>query len=195
MTIYTIAFSLFLLMDSIGNVPIFISLLKEVKPNRHRPIIFRELLIALFIMILFYFLGDALLEALNVDLQTVMIAGGVILFLIALRMIFPHSKDVDTTRGKEPFIVPLAIPLLAGPGVLASIMLYSHQATLSWFTVLAAIILAWIPTAIILVASSWLQRLLGWRVLTACERLMGLILTLIAVQMFLGGFKNCINCL
>jgi multiple antibiotic resistance protein len=191
MTIYTIAFSLFLLMDSIGNVPIFISLLKEINPARQRKIIFRELLIALFVMIIFYFLGDGLLRALNVNLQTVMISGGVILFLIALRMIFPTEKALEGNgKNKDPFIVPLAIPLVAGPGVLASIMLYAHTSTLSWTIVLGAIFLAWIPTALILISSSWLQRLLGKRVLAACERLMGLILTLIAVQMFLEGLKS-----
>jgi multiple antibiotic resistance protein len=192
MTLYSITLSLFLLMDSIGNVPIFISFLKDISPKRQRIVIFRELLIALFFMILFLFLGDSLLSALGVSQQVVMISGGIILFLIALKMIFPPPKDPNQgiSPTKEPFIVPLAIPLLAGPAVLASIMLYGSQEEIGTWTLIGAIILAWIPSAIILLASSWLQRLLGPRALMACERLMGLILTLIAVQMFLEGLKS-----
>ncbi len=191
MTLHAIALSLFLLMDSIGNVPIFISLLKDFSPQRQRVIIFRELLIALGVMVSFYFVGDGLLKILSVSEQTVMMAGGLILFLIALKMIFPPEEQVtrNATPDKEPFIVPLAIPLLAGPGVLAPIMLYSSQ-SVTTFTVIGAIVLAWVPSALILLASSWLQRLLGRRVLGACERLMGLILTLMAVQMFFTGLKG-----
>lgn len=182
------AFALFLLMDPIGNVPIFISVLKDIDPKRHQYIIFRELVIALLIIIAFNFLGDLLLEFLNVEQSTLLIAGGIILFIIALKMIFPGRRDpdVDISHDKEPFIVPLAIPLVAGPAVLAAVMLYSHEQYSEWITV-GAIILAWAASTGILLSASYLKKLLGWRGLVACERLMGLLLILISVQMFLSG--------
>ena len=195
MTLYSIIFSLFILMDSVGNVPIFLSLLKEIPPKRQMIIIFRELMISLVVMIVFYFIGDLLLDALRVTQTTVKIAGGIILFLIALKMIFPASDDDGEPHHhhaiKEPFIVPLAIPLIAGPGALATIMLYAQQ-NLTTFTVVSGIIIAWLLSSIILMSSAWLQKLLGERVLTALERLMGLILTLMAVQMLVEGITNCV---
>lgn len=184
----SMAFALFLLMDPIGNVPIFISVLKDIDPKRHQYIIFRELVIALIIIIAFDFLGDLLLEFLNVEQATLLIAGGIILFIIALKMIFPGRRDpdVDISPDKEPFIVPLAIPLVAGPAVLAAVILYSHEQYNEWITI-GAIILAWIASTIILLSASYLKKLLGWRGLVACERLMGLLLILISVQMFLNG--------
>lgn len=185
---FSMAFALFLLMDSIGNVPIFVSILKDIDPARQRKIIFRELLIALLIIVTFNFLGDALLGFLNVKMATILISGGIILFLIALKMIFPVKPDPDVQlpQEKEPFIVPLATPLVAGPAVLAAVMLYSGQNKDSFVT-LGAIVIAWAASTLILLSSSLWKKLLGWRGLVACERLMGLILTLIAVQMFLQG--------
>lgn len=189
---FSMAISLFLLMDPIGNVPIYLSILKEIDPKRQKIIIFRELVIALFVIIGFYFVGEYLLLLLQVKQYTVMIAGGIILFIIALRMIFPsHVKETTNghSREKEPLIVPLAIPLVAGPAVLAAVMLYSHQ-SIPIFPAILAIITAWIVTTSILVASSGIKRVLGIRGILALERLMGLVLTLIAVQMFLEGLRS-----
>jgi multiple antibiotic resistance protein len=187
----SMAFALFLLMDPIGNVPIFISVLKDIDPARQRRIIMRELIIALVIIILFNFIGDALLGFLNVTMPTIQISGGIILFLIALKMIFPGRRDpdVEIPQDKEPFIVPLATPLVAGPAVLAAVMLYSGQHQKATMMTVGAIIIAWAVSTLILISSSLWKRLLGWRGLVACERLMGLILTLIAVQMFLEGYQ------
>ncbi|MGC1878562.1 MAG: YhgN family NAAT transporter [Rhabdochlamydiaceae bacterium] len=186
---FSMALALFLLMDPIGNVPIFVSVLKDIKPRHQRKIIIRELSIALVIIILFYFLGDGLLGFLNVTTPTILISGGIILFLIALKMIFPGKRDpdVELPRDKEPFIVPLATPLVAGPAVLAAVMLYSGQQKNDMMLPLLAIVIAWAASTCILLTSSLWKKLLGWRGLVACERLMGLILTLIAVQMFLEG--------
>ncbi len=182
------AFALFLLMDSLGNIPIFISILKDIDPKRQQQIILRELIIALGIIILFYFLGDLLLDFLNIEQSTLLIAGGIILFIIAIKMIFPGRKDpnVDISPEKEPFIVPFAVPLVAGPAVLAAVMLYSHEHYSEWASI-GAIILAWIASTIILLCANRLKKLLGSRGLIACERLMGLLLVLISVQMFLSG--------
>lgn len=185
----SMAFALFLLMDSIGNVPIFVSILKDIDPKRQTKIIARELFIALFIITLFYLIGDTLLGFLNVKIPTIMVSGGIILFLIAIKMIFPVKHDPQVgSSDKEPFIVPLAIPLVAGPAVLAAVMLYSGQIN-DKTTTLGAIFIAWAASTIVLLSSSLWKKLLGSRGLVACERLMGLILTLIAVQMFLEGLQ------
>jgi multiple antibiotic resistance protein len=189
MKLLAMTFSLFLLMDPIGNIPLFIAILKDIPRRRQLTIILRELLIALAIMILFNYLGDILLNALQVTQYTVLISGGIILFLISLKMIFPVHSDVDVHSGeKEPFIVPLAIPLVAGPAVLAAIILYSRQET--GHSTIIPIVLAWIVTTLILLSSTFLNKILGKRGIIACERLMGLILTMVAVQMFLEGFAQ-----
>jgi multiple antibiotic resistance protein len=192
MSIFSIAFSLFILMDPLGNVPIFIAVLKQIPPRKQFFIIFRELVMALGIIILFNYLGEFLLKLFNVTQESVMIAGGIILFVIALKMIFPVKRDTsaDTHGESAPFLVPLAVPLVAGPAVLAAVMLYSSQHSSA--VLIPAILLAWVASTIILLSSTFLNKVLGWRGLTACERLMGLILTLIAVQMFLSGMQNFI---
>lgn len=192
---FSMAFALFLLMDPIGNVPIYVSLLKDIDSKRQTKIIFRELIIALIIIIIFNFIGDALLGFLNVTMPTILVSGGIILFLIALKMIFPAKKDTeaDISISKEPFIVPLATPLVAGPAVLAAVMLYAGQHKSDTWITLSAIVFAWIASTLILISSALWKKLLGWRGLIACERLMGLILTLIAVQMFLEGIHLFLN--
>lgn len=191
MPLFSIAFSLFLLMDPIGNIPLYISFLKNVEPRRQLWVITREMIIALFIIILFNFLGDWLMRFLSVSEDTVQIAGGIILFLICLKMIFPPSRDSSENipHDTEPFIVPLAVPLVAGPSVLAAVMIYTRQEMSDW-TMVGAILIAWAASLIILLSSSFLKQILGWRGIMAMERLMGLILTLIAVQMFLTGVSS-----
>lgn len=185
--ILSIAFPLFLLMDPIGNIPIYLAVLKDTKPDRKKKIILRELLIALMIIIAFCFIGNYILSVLQVQQYTVMIAGGIILFLIALQMIFPLGANSNHyAKSLDPLVVPLAVPLVAGPAVLAAVMLYSHQ-TENKLVVVAGIVLAWIVTTAILISSTFLQRILKDRGIIALERLMGLILTLIAVQMFMHG--------
>lgn len=188
MSLFSIAFSLFLLMDPLGNIPLFVSFLKGLDPKRQRFVILRELLIALGVIIVFSFLGNALMDFLHVQHDTLQIAGGIILFLICLKMIFPTPRDPNESipHDTEPFIVPLAVPLVAGPSVLASVMIYSRQEADQWM-MLGAIAVAWTASLVILLASSFLKKVLGWRGILALERLMGLVLTLIAVQMFLSG--------
>jgi multiple antibiotic resistance protein len=194
LSIFSIAFSLFLLMDPIGNIPFYISFLKGIDPRRQQRIIIREMLVALFIIVLFSFLGDGLMRFLNVSTETIQMAGGIILFLLCLKMIFPHERDHNDTLPHEiePFIVPLAVPLVAGPSVLAAVMIYSRQEQSDWIMV-GAIFLAWAASLLILISSSFLKKILGWRGIIAMERLMGLILTLIAVQMFLTGVHTFVQ--
>ena len=190
-TIFSVSFSLFLLMDPIGNIPIFLSVLKSVDPKRQKIIILRELLIALFVIIAFTFLGTPLLNLIGVQQHTVMIAGGIILFIIALKMVFPPPKDAEMKlrQDKEPLIVPLAIPLVAGPAVLAAVILYSRE-QMSILITIFSILIAWVASTLILLISPFFERHLGPRGILACERLMGLLIVLIAVQMFLEGIGD-----
>ena len=178
-------------MDSIGNIPLYLSILKNIPEKRQRVIILREMVIALVIIILFMFLGDQLMHFLQISDSTIQISGGLILFLISLKMIFPSKNDPHepTSEDQEPLIVPLAVPLVAGPAVLAAVMIYARQETNLW-PMIGAIIMAWAASLIILLSSSFLKNLLGMRGLTAMERLMGLILILISVQMFLTGLHS-----
>ncbi len=190
--LFSIAFSLFLLMDPVGNVPIYVSILKEIEPKRQRLIITRELLIALGVIIVFTFLGKYLLQLLGISSETILISGGIILFIIAMRMVFPKTNGtLEGSKREEPFIVPLAIPLVAGPSVLAAVMIYTPR--YSYTMLMSALIIAWIPVFLILMGSSLLKKILGSRGIIACERLMGLILTFIAVEMFLSGLKSIIQ--
>ena len=175
-------------MDSIGNIPLFISLLKDLNPKRQRQIILRELLIALLIMIGFSLIGNAILSSLKISEYSLLMSGGIILFIISIKMIFPlpHDNHIEHGREKEPFIVPLAIPLVAGPAVLAAIMLYAKQEE-GFFVTIAAIVLAWALSTVILLSSSILKRWMGLKGIIACERLMGLLLVMLSIQMFLSG--------
>lgn len=188
LTVFSLAFTLFLLMDPLGNVPLFIALLKDLTPQRQRVIILREMLIALAVIILFSFLGELLLDLLKVQYYTIMLSGGIILFMIAIRMVFPQPKEKNgTDYGKDPIVVPLAIPLVAGPAVLAAVIFYSHKYEM--MTSVLGIVIAWIFSTIILLSATALKRVLGPRGIHACERLMGLLLTLIAVQLFMEGMS------
>lgn len=189
--LFSAAVLLVLIMDPLGNLPIFMSVLKHIDPKRRRVIIIRELLIALVIMLLFLFTGEKMLAFLNLRAETVSISGGIILFLIAIKMIFPspESNTSGLPAGEEPFLVPLAIPLLAGPSLLATLMLMSHQYPGDMGMLVIALFIAWGITAAILMMSGLFLRLLGSKGVNALERLMGLILIMIATQMFLDGIR------
>jgi multiple antibiotic resistance protein len=185
------ALLLFLIMDPLGNIPLFLSLLKDVAPARRRIVLIRELLIALLVLFVFLFFGKYILQALQLKQAAVSIAGGIILFLIGLKMIFPTSEGIfgDGPSG-EPFIVPMAIPLIAGPSTIAVLLLLGGQTperNVDWSI---ALFLAWVAVAIILLASTLLHRYLGVRMLTALERLMGMLLVALSVQMLLDGISS-----
>ncbi len=185
------ALVLFLVMDPLGNIPVFLSLLQDVDPKRRWKIILRESLIALVILIIFLFWGQNLLNLLHLESESVSIAGGIILFIIGIRMVFPSRHGIMGTHfDGEPIIVPMAIPLIAGPSALATLMLLVHSDPanmVNWFTVL---MIAWIVTTLILLSAPLFFKILRRRGLAAIERLMGMILIMISVQMFITGIKN-----
>ncbi|MFT7505278.1 MAG: multiple antibiotic resistance protein [Gammaproteobacteria bacterium] len=179
---------LFLIMDPLGNLPIYMSVLKSIDPKRRTWVIFRELCIALLILFIFLFSGQGLLTFLQVKQETVSIAGGIILFIIAIKMIFPKPGGVmNLPEGEEPLIVPLAVPMVAGPSTMAALILLANQQPDKMMEWSLALLLAWGLTAVILLMSGPFHRLLTDKGLRAIERLMGMILVMIAIQMLLNG--------
>ena len=191
MTLMTVFLTLLLIMDPFGSIPIFLSQLKPLSPGRRRLVIVRELVIALVVLALFLWFGQNVLSGLHLDQPALQISGGVILFLIALKMIFPGEPSAEPTQAekKEPLVVPLAVPLVAGPSAMAYVILISTQfpeRKLEW---LGGLGLAWLVSVLVLLMADALSKWLGERVLTAIERLMGMILTTLAIQMLLDGLK------
>ena len=186
--------TLVLVMDGFGNIPLFITALKKVSPERRTFVIFRELMIALGIMIFFLFCGKWFLRAFGIHSYSLSIAGGIILFLISINLVF--STDTTGTEPKndpkdEPFIVPLAIPLVAGPAALSMVLILAAQH--SKMVTLGAVVCASIINMAILMCSFPLSKVLGQRGLTAIERLTGMILILMSVDMVLGGIAEFVK--
>lgn len=194
MTLTAAAILLFLVFDPLGNIPFYLSALRQVAPERVRIVILRELVIALGILVVFLFAGERILAALGISGPALTVSGGVILFLIAVRMIFP-SADASTQEQVEgePFIVPLAVPYIAGPSAMATVILLMSRAPARWLEWLGALVMAWAATAIILFAATTLRRFLGKRGLIAMERLMGMVLIAIATQMLLDGLHQALR--
>ena len=185
---------LFLIMDPLGNIPIFLSLLKGVAPERRRRVLLRELLIALVVLFAFLLGGQYILKVLQLKQESVSIAGGIILFLIGVKMVFPPKEGVfGHAEGGEPFIVPMAIPGVAGPSAMAALLLLTHTQPGKLPQWALALFAAWFATALILWSATYLYRLLGESVLTALERLMGMILIALSVQMLLDGIATYLH--
>jgi len=187
MTTLSAAFLLFLILDPLGNIPIVLSLLKPLTPKRRRLVLVRELLIALAVLMAFLWGGIHVLEAMHLRQESVSIAGGIVLFLIGIKMIFPGPGGMFGETEAEPFIVPMAIPLVAGPSGMAAVMLMGSNEPARLPDWSLALMIAWGATAAILFSATLLYKLLGRRALTAIERLMGMLLVAISVQMFLDG--------
>lgn len=194
MTILSAAILLFLVMDPVGNIPLFVALLGNMAPGRARQIVIRELLIALAVLMFFLFGGRVVLDTLQISEPALSIAGGVVLFLIALKMIFGDAHEIfrESPEG-EPFVVPLAVPMIAGPSAVATVLLLMARDPARWMEWLAALFGAWLASGAILVAAVSLARIPGPRILSAVERLMGMLLTTVAVQMFLSGMRDFVS--
>jgi len=186
---------LILTTDPVGNIPLFISALQQVKPERRVFIITREVCISFTLLTLFLVFGKHFMRVLQLSDEALSVAGGVILLLIAINMIFPHhsSRMGDDEVKGEPFIVPIAVPLISGPSAMATVLLMSSRypgRNLEWA---GAIFLSMAVTYLVFLFSIRLQKLLGEHAITAMERLMGLVLTAISVEMLLGGVASFIR--
>lgn len=191
MTFVSAAVLLFLVMDPLGNIPLFLSALKQVPAERLRRVILREMGFALAILMLFLFLGGQMLRLLGLSQAALSAAGGIILMIIALRMVFPSREtSLHEEVQAEPFIVPLAIPYIAGPSALATVLLLMSREPDRWMEWTGALLLAWGLCLPIMLLATRLRQRLGERGLIAIERLMGLILVTIAVEMLLGGIAQ-----
>ena len=186
--------TLLLIMDPIGNIAPFLSVLKTVPAERRRIVLVREILLAYCVLLVFLFFGTYLLRFLRLEQETLSVAGGIVLFLIALRMIFPHEGSVvgEPLEG-EPFLVPLAIPLFAGPSTLASLLLLQRSSPGDSTLLLIAVTIAWAIGGAILLSSTFFYRVLRERGLIAVERLMGMLLVMVSVQMLMNGLKTLLR--
>jgi MarC family membrane protein len=187
---------LLLVTDPFGTVPLFVTALKDVAPESRPRIVLRECAIAFLLLLVFRFFGRHFLAALQLSDISLRIGGSVILLIIAIRMIFPHPDGVlGRSEGGEPFIVPLAIPALAGPSALATVLLFTSnnmEEVMVHVAALAAVGLVWLA---VFLAAERLQKALGAQVMTAFERLMGLILTAMSVEMLLSGVRAFVKTL
>jgi multiple antibiotic resistance protein len=188
MTLLSVTVTMWIVIDPVGNIGLFMAALGPVRPERRRRVLVRELLIALVVLIAFLFVGQYALNMLSVSQTALSIAGGVILLLIALRMIFPPERPLGEHVDGEPLVVPLAIPYFAGPSALATELLLMSKEPDRWPEWLAAVTLAWFASSLILYFASGLQRYLTDRGIVALERLMGMVLVAVAVQMMIAGF-------
>jgi MarC family membrane protein len=181
---------LLFVVDPFGNVPMVNAMLREVPPRRRRMIVLRECGIAYLLLLSFLVFGRQMLSVLHLTQTSLAIAGGVILFMIAIRMVFPTSEGIFGPQADdEPFIVPLATPLIAGPSALAAVMLLPSEGPAQTSLMAGALTATMVVTTSILLAGERLQHLLGDHVMQAIERLMGLVLTALAVEMLLGGIR------
>ncbi len=187
----TTAVVLFFIMDPLGNLPIFNAVLAKLDTRRKVLVAARELVFALIILLAFLYSGETILKFLGLEQSSLSIAGGVLLFVISLRMIFPRRNNTDELDGAEdPFIVPLAVPLVAGPSTIAMLLLLSSQSPSQMLDWTVALLLAWGASTLILLAGPLLLRVLGNRGARALERLMGMILIIMATQMLLNGVRE-----
>ena len=181
---------LVLITDPVGNIPIFANALKHVAPERRPLVILREILIAFVLLLTFMFVGERFLAVMNLSELALQIGGGVILFLIALRMVFPPPESADPEQMEEPLIVPLAVPAIAGPSALATVLLLVSQQPERRMEWIAALCVTMLVSAVVLVSAERIQRLIGTRLVVAVERLMGLVLVSVSIEMMLRGIKT-----
>jgi len=191
--IFSTAVLIFFILDPLGNVPLLLSILKNIDKKRHSKIIIREMIIGLLILIIFLFFGEQFLSLFHLQPASITIAGGIIFFAIALKMIFPSPDGDDVfvaKKGDEPLVVPIAVPLIAGPAALATLLVLAKTNTEHTGSLFISLLLAWSMAAVVLLCSPYLYRLLKDKGLMALERLMGMLLLILSVQMFIDGIRS-----
>lgn len=191
--VLSLAVTLFFVMDPLGNTPVFHAILKQYQPRQKMQIITREMLIAFIILLAFLVTGTKILGFLGLSQPSLSIAGGILLFIIAIRMVFPLNLPAAVENESDPFIVPLAMPLVAGPSTIALLILQANSEPERLNEWIVSLVLAWIMTTAILVSSAYLFKFFGTKGLRSLERLMGMLLILIAVQMLLDGIADYVQ--
>jgi MarC family membrane protein len=182
---------LLLVLDPLGSLPIVIPILRQVPHERRTRVVLREAAIAFAVLLAFMFAGDAFLRLMHLSERSLEVAGGVILLMVAIRMIFSQEGGVyGMPDGREPLIFPLAVPLLAGPSAMATVLLLASRQPDRVMEWVGALTCAMLVSGAVLLLSERIRRLLGDSVVAALEKLMGLVLTAIAVEMILAGLKR-----
>ncbi|MFM8898461.1 MAG: MarC family protein [Burkholderiales bacterium] len=182
---------LLLVLDPLGSLPIYIPILRQVPAHRRNLVAAREVGIALIVLLFFMYFGDSFLRVMRLSERSLEVAGGVILLMVAIRMIFSPATGVyGVPEGKEPLIFPLAIPLLAGPSAMATVLLLASRQPESMTTWIAALFAAMAVSGLVLLMCERIRNWVGDSLVSATEKLMGLVLTAIAVEMILAGLKR-----
>ncbi len=195
MSLIQLATIFFIVTNPIGNSPTIIALIKDYSIPEQQKILFREAIFSMLLALFFLFLGEIFLKSLSIQHFALTTSGGILLFLVALKMIFKKKEERDLGKKGPPFIVPIATPLLSGAGLLTMIMLYSKQEE-NDFKIFLAILLAWVGVTSVLVSAPYLQLFLGKRGMAALEQLMGMLLAMIAMEMIVQGsslFLSALN--
>ncbi len=193
MIAFTIALTLFLVANPIGNTPTFVSLVKDFEFSRQKAILLREALFSMAIAYAFLFLGEPFLNIIHIEQYSVSISGGILLFVVALNMIFPPPSVTGSDRKpQEPFIVPIATPLIAGGGVFTTIIIYAKQ-NIGLMTLSLGIFIAWVAVTAVVVSAAYLQKILGKRGLLAMEQLMGMLLTMLSMEIIVNGVHTFVS--
>jgi multiple antibiotic resistance protein len=186
MSIWSIALTLFLVANPIGNTPIFVSLVKDFDFQKQKKILLREAFFSFCIAIAFLCIGEPFLETLHIETYSMSLCGGILLFLVSLEMIFPLPSHEEHHTPKEPFIVPIATPLITGGGVLSTIIIYSQNEQ-NFLKIFGACCIAWIFVTIIVVSAVYIQKILGRKGLLAMEQLMGMLLAMMSTELIVRG--------
>lgn len=183
---------LLLVLDPFGSLPIFISIMRNVAPERRTRVALRESALAFAVLLAFMASGQAFLSLMRLSERSLEVAGGVILLIIAMRMIFASGAEVYAGDGKsrDPLIFPLAVPLLAGPSAMATVLLLASRQPERLFDWVAALTVAMAVSALVLIGADRIRQWIGSSMVSAVEKLMGLVLTAIAVEMILAGLKR-----
>ncbi|SEQ14310.1 MarC family protein [Neolewinella agarilytica] len=192
-SILSTALLLFFILDPLGNIPLVLTLLKDMDKGRRQRVVIRECLIGLVILVAFLFGGDTFLSVFHLETEAVRIAGGLIFLLIGLKMVFPSADAPLFPADQEPLVVPIALPMIAGPSALATLLVLSHNNPNNQYGLLAALLLAWGVSTIILFSAPLLYRVLRKKGLIALERLMGMLLLILSVQMFIDGVRGVLG--
>ncbi len=195
-SIISTAILIFFILDPFGNVPLLLSILKSVDKDKHKKIIIREMIIGLFILVVFLFFGEQFLSVFHLETEAITIAGGIIFFVISLKMIFPdpHGHSLFAVKSDdEPLIVPIAMPMIAGPAALATLLVLAKTNTEHMGSLVVSLLIAWVATSLVMLFSPNLYKVLKNKGLTALERLMGMLLLMMAVQMFIDGVRGLIS--
>jgi len=190
-SILSTALLLTFVLDPFGNIPVLLSLLRDMDNRRRYRIIIREVLIGLAILLMFLFLGDSFLRVFHLETEAVTIAGGIIFFIFGIRMIFPDEKGSAVfPADADPLVVPIALPMIAGPSALATLLVLSNNHPGKTLELFYALLLAWLVSALFFLAAPLLYKVLKDKGLTAMERLMGMLLLIMSVQMFINGLRG-----